>query len=185
MKKFLPYILILTLVTILGSTPTEIYATGRCSVPQYTKAEDCAGKGIWTEDTPQTDKNYHLLAPLPDPSRSGMPMTTFDPTGGFSAYLNLMIKLFIGICAVLSVVMIVMGGVEYMTSELSHTKEAGKEKILHALLGLAIALGAWALLYTINPDLLKSDVNIPTGRCSVPEFTTQEDCAGKGTWLPQ
>ena len=54
--------------------------------------------------------------------------------------------------------MIVMGGMEYMTSELVHSKEAGKEKIVHALLGLVIALGAWALLNTINPNLL----NLPS-----------------------
>ena len=45
-----------------------------------------------------------------------------------------------------------------------------------------IALGAYALLYTINPDLLKSDLNIPSVTCSVPEFTTAADCAGKGAW---
>ena len=78
-----------------------------------------------------------------------------------------MIKIFIGICAVLSVVMIVMGGIEVMTSEIAHTKEAGKEKIMHALLGLVIALGAYALLFTINPDLLKSDFNPPSTQVKV------------------
>jgi len=72
-----------------------------------------------------------------------------------------MIKIFIGICAVLSVVMIVVGGLEYMTSELIASKEEGKKRIEEALLGLIIALGAYALLFTINPDLLNSDVNIP------------------------
>ncbi|MCX6752566.1 MAG: hypothetical protein NTZ87_03675 [Candidatus Nomurabacteria bacterium] len=138
--------------------------------------------------TSPTNTTYQLLAPLPNVGDASNNVST---TGGLSAYLNPMIKLFIGLCAVLSVVMIVVGGIEYMTSELSHTKEAGKERIMQAIFGLLIALGAYALLYTINPDLLNSDINppnvsvsIPSGTCSIPQFTTLEDCAGKGTWTP-
>ncbi|MBI3305560.1 hypothetical protein HYZ82_00285, partial [Candidatus Nomurabacteria bacterium] len=50
-------------------------------------------------------------------------------------------------------------------------KEAGKEKILHAVLGLLIALGAYALLYTINPALLKSDLNVPAAQTTTPAVT--------------
>jgi hypothetical protein len=89
-----------------------------------------------------------------------------------------MIKIFIGLCAVLSMVMLVIGGIEYMTSELISSKEEGKKRIGKALLGLLIALGAYALLFTINPDLLKSDINVPNtattpattgplGQCSI------------------
>jgi hypothetical protein len=110
-----------------------------------------------------TGKPYELLAPLPcedgTPGCVGGQLKTFDPaqTDNLGKYLNIMIKIFIGLCAVLSVVMIVMGGVAYMTSELAHTKEAGKEKITHAVLGLLIALGAYALLNTINPQLLNTN----------------------------
>jgi len=123
---------------------------------------------------PQT--GYQLLAPLPCESE-GCPkgeLTNVDTEEGLGNYLNLMIKIFIGICAVLSVVMIVVGGLEVMTSELEHTKTAGKERIMHAVLGLLIALGAYALLYTINPDLLRSDLCVPPeirgpdGKCTTP-----------------
>ncbi len=154
-------------------------------------------------------KPYVLLAPLPcDSSKDGAgckdnKLINFDPSTGLGVYLNLMIKIFIGICAVLSVVMIVTGGIEYMTSELSHTKEAGKERITHAILGLLIALGAYALLFTVNPDLLKSDINPPsatittssgivtsdvsqlTGTCNDTQFKTQEECESQreGRWI--
>ena len=105
-----------------------------------------------------TTSSYHLLAPIDIPGG----VTDFNPNAknALGEYLNLMIKIFIGLCAVLAVVMIVMGGIEYMTTELVHTKEAGKERITNALLGLLIALGAYALLNTINPDLLKTDIKI-------------------------
>lgn len=103
--------------------------------------------------------NYVLLAPLSDELKNeGFNYT--DPNA-LGKYLNTMISIFIGLCAVLAVVMIVLGGIEYTTSELVHSKEAGKEKIKGALLGLLIALGAYALLNTINPDLLNSNVVIP------------------------
>jgi len=181
------YIVTETETQCLGRTPpgnwiqTTTPATGGMfNQPQAVTLPPGPATPASQTTTPKT--GYQLLAPLPNPD--GRQLESFDTTeGGLGKYLNLMIKIFIGLCAVLSVVMIVIGGLEYMTSELAHTKEAGKEKILGALFGLIIALGAYALLYTINPNLLKSDVNIPTGTCSVPQFTTADDCAGKGVWM--
>lgn len=124
---------------------------------------------------PAKDLTYKLLAPLPcekgvDPGCTGEKgLETFDPRSkdNLSNYLNLMIKIFIGICAVLAVVMIVIGGLEYMTSELISSKEEGKKRITEALLGLLLALGAIPLLNTINPDLLKSDLKIDTATVEV------------------
>jgi hypothetical protein len=185
MKKFFAYILIIfTLAGIFhiarAQTPTPgATQMGDCVVPsstggpaqdlgQMTQA-DCntisSGSGmstLWT--TP-----YNLLAPLPCPSGSTNPgctsngtnttLTTFDPSdpAALANYLNLMIKIFIGICAVLAVVMIVLGGMEYMASELISSKEAGRDKITHAIFGLLLALGAWLLLNTINPDILSGN----------------------------
>ncbi|MBU0999395.1 pilin [Patescibacteria group bacterium] len=118
------------------------------------KAPTCISPSVVTSDG--CSCTYVLLAPLPDDN--GETIDTFDPTaegsGALGDYLNIMIKLFIGICAVLAVIMIVMGGIEYMTTELISGKEAGKERILHAIFGLLLALSAWTLLYTINPNLL-------------------------------
>lgn len=82
-------------------------------------------------------------------------------------YLNLMIQVFIGLCAVLAVVMIVIGGIEYMTSELISSKQAGKEKITSAIFGLVLALGAYTILYTINPNLLNTDIKIKDERVAL------------------
>jgi len=120
--------------------------------------------GVTPSMVPLADTGtYTLLAPLPCPAGSTgcsgqLTLTTLDVSGtnSLSIYLNLMIKIFIGICAVLAVIMVLWGGIEYMTSELISSKEAGKERIRDALLGLLLALGAWTLLYTINPNLLNT-----------------------------
>jgi hypothetical protein len=63
--------------------------------------------------------------------------------------------------------MMVIGGMEYMTSELVHTKSEAKDRMTHAVLGLIITLGSWALLNTINPDLLNVNVNLPDANINV------------------
>lgn len=135
------------LTSALGSPDTAIETEAQC--------KGRTPPGSWKKNAVT---GYHLLAPIGD-------ITDFNPTidatnpNPLSNYLNTMIKIIIGLAAVLSVVMIVVGGIEYMTSELAHTKEAGKEKITQAILGLILALGAYTLLFTINPDLLKSDID--------------------------
>ncbi|KKQ88061.1 MAG: hypothetical protein UT09_C0004G0003 [Parcubacteria group bacterium GW2011_GWF2_38_8] len=102
-----------------------------------------------------TDTTYTPLAPLPG-LPEGIAFET-DPdinSCPFGKYLNIIIKLVIGFAAVLAMVMIVAGGIEYMTSELVSSKEAGKETIKNAILGLLIALGSYLILNTINPQLL-------------------------------
>jgi hypothetical protein len=54
--------------------------------------------------------------------------------------------------------MILLGGVQYMTSEAMGSKEAGKEKIKNALWGLRLAIISWLILSTINPDLLNISI---------------------------
>ncbi len=106
---------------------------------------------------------YKLLAPLK--SSSGT-IDSFDTAKdcAFGDYLNIMIDIFIGIAAVLAMLMIVIGGIEYMTSELVSSKESGKSKITQAVLGLLLVLAAWLILNTLNPKLLSLCLNkLPKG----------------------
>src|SRR3989344_37592 len=126
MKKFL-YILILVALAGMFSPVIEVKAAIVC--PEGT---------VVGSDGNSCVSSYKLLAPLPQLCTQGeidANNCAVDTETGLGNYLNKMIILFIGICAVLSVVMIVVGGMQYMTSELVHSKEAGKERILHAILG--------------------------------------------------
>ncbi len=139
MKK---YILRILIIVALVGIVAPIFANAQTQTPAPTE--------------------YKLLAPLPCPEGStGCTGKSFIiKDGALGNYINLIIELVIGISAVLAVVMIAMGGIEYMGSELISDKEEGRERIQNALIGLLIAMGAFALLNTINPDLLKSDVTI-------------------------
>ncbi len=119
-----------------------------------------------TPEKVNTDTMYKSLAPLPDLGlgKDGNPDgSSFDTAQNcaFGVYLRIIIKLVLGIAAVLAMIMITVGGIEYLTSELVASKEAGKGTITNAILGLVIALGAFLILNTVNPDLLNVCLKLP------------------------
>lgn len=162
---------------------TDLPSLWSCTLVDQTK--------ISAEEKAKVEENYYPLAQLPQLGEECTPDSTGkticikvaadchqDPNNpkeqictpglGFAGYLNILIKIFIGICAVLAMIMIVMGGVQYMTSELVSAKSAAKETISKAILGLLLALGAYAILNTINPDLLKIGLEtLPTATVTI------------------
>ncbi len=104
-----------------------------------------------------SDNVYKLLAPIGNlkevKSQGGKCPGNPDLNNGIGCYLNIIFLLAIGICGVLAVVMIVISGIQYMGDESVFGKTEAKSKILSAILGLFIALGAYLILNTINPDL--------------------------------
>ena len=75
--------------------------------------------------------------------------------GELGQYLNNVFKLGIGVASGLAVIYITVGGVQYMIGASAGQKEKGREKITGAVGGLLLALGAFVILNTINPDLLE------------------------------
>ena len=91
--------------------------------------------------------DYELLEPLPGGPEKIAP-------GGFSAYLSALFKYAIAVAAVLAVVMIVIGGLQYIgAAGNTSVIEDAKDRIYWAIVGLFLALGSWLILYNINPEL--------------------------------
>ena len=82
-----------------------------------------------------------------------------DPTN-LSTYLQHLFEIGIGVAAGLAVIMIVVGGIEYMSTDAIGGKEEGKERITSALWGLLLALASWLILNTINPALLNMNLQV-------------------------
>ncbi len=72
-------------------------------------------------------------------------------------YFSQMYQLGVGIATALAVLMVIWGGVEYVTTDAIGGKEEGKERIQNAILGLLLALGSYLILKTINPALLNTN----------------------------
>lgn len=117
-----------------------------------------------TGEKNNSDTVYTYLAPLGE-DKSFNSRTEC----AFADYANKFIKIFIGICALLAMVMIISGGIQYMTSELVSSEVQGKTVILQAVFGLILAVSGYAILNTINPKLLDLciDKNLPQANVTV------------------
>ena len=119
---------------------TLIFLVSFLLLPANSLAVDCNG----------VENNLNLCYP------------SFGPNGGFllmlDTNLNQLIAWFyyfiVGIAGLSAFVMLVWGGVQWLTSVGSPSKITGaKDKITSALLGLLIILGSWLILQVINPEL--------------------------------
>jgi len=79
------------------------------------------------------------------------------PGDGIGPYIKGIFNLAIGIAIVLAVIMLVIGGVQYMLTDSVVAKGKSKETMLAAVGGLVLALVSVTLLLTINPDLISLD----------------------------
>ena len=107
--------------------------------------------------TNSDNSNYCMLAPLPGlgDGSGNLPITDFGK------YMSTIIYIVFGLIGILSVFMIVFGGIEYMTGTSAGEKEGGKSRITNAIFGLLLALVSYIILNTLNPRLVTLGVNIP------------------------
>lgn len=131
--------------------------------------------------------SYTVLAPLPciespastyiDSSgvEQTIPAITCGGTGtlqtkvSFRTYVQTTINLLIALSAVVAVVMIVWGGLEYMTSVSIDGKSSGKDRITNAIYGLILILCSYIIIRTVDPRF----VNIPN--TLVPQIVLKAD----------
>ena len=71
-----------------------------------------------------------------------------------SDVLNALFGLTVGAAAILAVIMIAIGGFQYMGSEAFTSKAAARERIVSAVIGLLLVLSSVLLLAVINPDII-------------------------------
>ena len=93
---------------------------------------------------------YNLIQPLPGVQK----------VSSFPEYIASILPFILSLAAVLAVVMIVVGGVEYAVSLSEEGKKSARGRINSAIFGLLLALVSYLILYTINPDLTKLKLDI-------------------------
>src|SRR3989338_10581853 len=98
---------------------------------------------------------YGLLAPL-----HGVTVAGSQATSTFASYIPGIFNLVIGIAGVLAIVMIIYGGIQYMSTDAFQGKSEAKNTISQAIWGLILTISAWLILYTVNPNLVNLNLNI-------------------------
>jgi hypothetical protein len=111
---------------------------------------------LFTFSAHALDAKYVPLASIPLPNASG----NVGASGNLGSYFSEMYQLGVGIATALAVLMVIWGGVEYVTTDAIGGKEEGRQKVQNAILGLLLALGSYLILKTINPALLNTNLDI-------------------------
>jgi hypothetical protein len=106
---------------------------------------------------PAAGGTYTLLARID----AFWPNGTVDVKGGgLSGYLQGLYRAGIAIATGLALIMIVVGGLEYVSTDSIQGKSSGKDRIQNAILGLLLALTSYIILQQVNPNLLKSNLQV-------------------------
>lgn len=98
---------------------------------------------------------YQFLAPIPT-----------NPNKGFtdlSDYMKYLYVAIVGLAIVLGVVMIVVGGIQYVTAAVPSAKEEGKKRVGGAVIGVILALMSYVAIEAINPKLDYVGLFFPQG----------------------
>ena len=122
-----------------------------------------------TPSTPGEGETYKLLAPLP------MFGSVFNASGkSFGDYLSIMFTFFVSFAGVLAVVMLIFGGIQYMSTDAVYGKSDGIAKMSQAIYGLLIVLASYVILNTVNPNLVKFNFSIQGQEISIDEVAIDD-----------
>ncbi|MDQ5911884.1 MAG: hypothetical protein QG568_97, partial [Patescibacteria group bacterium] len=141
---------------IKSSTPID---TPVVTIPSTSQSPQQSSQQTSQNSTSNTSGglSYTLLAPIKTFFPSG---SVNISDGGLGVYLNNMYRIGIAVATGLALVMIVVGGLQYVSTDSIQGKSDGKGRIQDALIGLLLALTSYIILNQINPNLLRSELKV-------------------------
>lgn len=106
------------------------------------------------------ESNYVLLAPLQGAGQGGSAIK--ESVSGFAEYAQLAFRIGVGFAGLLTVVILIYAGIEYTLSGANEAlKGSARKRMEDAMTGLILAVSGYLILQTINPELVKFNLNIP------------------------
>lgn len=70
-------------------------------------------------------------------------------------FITRLVEFLIGLAGLVAVLFIVIGGYKFVTGGITEDKEAGKKTVLHAIVGLILALSAYIIVNFIQNQLTR------------------------------
>jgi hypothetical protein len=138
MKKLLIYTILVLFFAVSGYATLAVAATAGTVAPCTT-----------------CNLTYQPLEPLLPPNSTA---SLTDPNS-LPGILNVIFTILITVGALLAVLMLTIGGIQYMTSGTAGGKNVGMKRAQAALWGIVLIAGSWLILNTINPKLLNFTLN--------------------------
>jgi len=126
---------------------------------------------------------YTPLEPIP-----GLNSPNLVAPGSLPAIINAIFTILITAGALIAVLSLTIGGIQYMTSASATLKNAGIKRAQASMWAMLLIAGTWLILHTVNPALLNFSLNpCPSGSsgCTVSGYsipnTTLSNTANTGT----
>ena len=108
-------------------------------------------------------------------------LTDIPAAGGLAEFFNNLYKYLIGLAAVLAVIEIIWGGLEYSTQDSISKKSDAKERIYQAIYGLILVLSPVLVFSIINPSILDLSLNLPALNLVAPPTPVNTGGSNTGT----
>lgn len=104
----------------------------------------------------QTELGYKIIEP------SILPEGTVGDDGKVDLYKYLegIYKTLFVVVIIFAVLSFVIGGIEYMVSDVIPTKQKGIQRIKNSLGGLFLMIVSWLILYSINKELVTINLDL-------------------------
>jgi hypothetical protein len=125
----------------VGPTPTQTETTKTTSPPPASNPPPTSPGGF----------EFQPIVALPLVGQNGSTLTGCTP---INEYLAGVFRLAITVSVVLAVIMIIIDGFQYMTSEAVGNKKEALAGLRQALFGLVLLLASYLILFIINPSIL-------------------------------
>lgn len=150
------FISLLLTVFLAGNAPVSANAALGSVLPMNTKPCDeviTAQEGAFKDpikfkEAMKTAERTNVLACAVKTGRIHLYMMPF--------FVTSLIQFLISIAGLIAILFMVYGGFKYAVGGLSEDKEGGKKVVLHALLGLVVALAAWIIVSVVQLALTGS-----------------------------
>jgi hypothetical protein len=137
---------------------------------------------------------YKLAAPIPGGTTGAGGEQTVSGANSFVQYMSFLFPFLLSVAAISALVMFIYGGIQYALGGANpeQLKDA-KDRISNAIWGLLLAVFGVLVLQTINPNLIKLDLQLdPVGEVNITNTpaggggggTTPTPTGGGGGGLP-
>ena len=115
---------------------SNVQAAGTCSIPEFTTRDDCAGRGVWTENS-SSGSNFGCSTP--DSNSKLQNLLTYATCIISSSVIPLIFAL--------ALAMFIWGVVQYVIkSDEEAKKEKGRQFMIWGIIALTVMVSVWGLV---------------------------------------
>jgi hypothetical protein len=160
-----------------GVAPAAVTSTGSTFNPSWTKDECVKAGGDWIPEGDKTSGDYCF-------AKQDINYTPQISIGGgkianLGDYVAQAYNYALGFVLMIAIIMVMIGGVQWIMARGGGGVEAAKKRISNAVLGVVLLLAAYLILNTVSPAIVKLSLpRVPLNKTNKFAFSDVSNCGG-------